>query len=165
MIKYKMMLFLAIFSTLFSTINVSASTYNPTTNLFEGTYSNNLIDMATSQIDNFFNKKFVIFQVDSSYYLVTGDEYVVDGNIIRFTNSTVFSAFRSSSTGSYTYLYSTHTESSTSINANYIVISNIDSPKSVSSKRFEDYRSDTYSVILLMFILGIVFAIFVKGGF
>ena len=47
---------------------VYAGTYTPTDNLFSSSQSDNLLDMANSQIDNFYNKKFVIFQVDNNYY-------------------------------------------------------------------------------------------------
>lgn len=154
------MLLLFVFSAFLGVLSVSASTYTPTNNLFEGTYSNNLIDMAQSQIDNFTNKKFVIFQVDYNYYLVTGDDYSVAGNRITFNNSTIISAIRNSS-GYSSYEYNKTNETSTTISTNYAVISNIDFPKAVASSRFEDYRSKKYGVLLLTFILGLIFAIFI----
>lgn len=154
------MLLIFVFSTFLGVFNVSASTYNSTNNLFENSYSNNLIDMANTQIDNFASKKFVILQVDYNYYLVVGEDYTFNGNSITFTNSTIFSAIRTN--GSYgNYEYNKTTEGSTTINSNYLVISNTDFSKSISSKRFNEYWSEYYKVWLLAFIMGITFAIFV----
>ena len=94
MIKF---LFL-IFSFLFFNENVSALSYVPTTNLFEGSQTNNLFDMANNQIDNFTNKKFVMLQTDNNYYLVVSDKAVVNGNTINLSDSTIISAIRSSTT-------------------------------------------------------------------
>lgn len=157
---------LFVFSLFIGIFNASASVYNPTVNSFENSYSNNLIDMAQSQVDNFINKKYVFFQVDTSYYLVVcdNDKYLVNGNIISMTDTTIFRAYRSSTSGSYTYIYATSNESSTTVNANYTILSNIDSPKSVSSKRFSDYWSDSYNVLITMIIFGLVFAMFLSNG-
>lgn len=150
-----------VFSMFLGILSVNASTYTPTTNLFEGTYSNNLIDMSQSQVDNFMTKKFVLFQVDYNYYLVVGDEYTINGNSITFTDAKVFSAVRTNSSYNSTYEYSSHNESSTTINSSYVVISNTEFSKSITSKRFNDYRNDYYTVALLTLIGGLVFAIFV----
>lgn len=160
-IKYKNMFLIFVFSMFLGVLSVSASTYTPTNNLFEGSYSNNLIDMAQSQIDNFINKKFVVFQIDYNYYLVTGEDYLINGNSITFTDSTVFSAIRTNSSYSSTYEYNKSSESSTTINSNYIVISNTEFSKSISSKRFNEYWSESYAVLILIVILGLTFAIFV----
>lgn len=159
--KFKIFFIISIFLAIFSFVNVSASTYTPNTNLFEGTYSNNLIDMAINQVDNFYNKKFVVFQIDNNYYLVTGDESSSNGNIITFTNSTIFSAIRNVSGGYNSYYeYSKSNESSTTVNAYYVVISNINIPKSVTSSRFENLKTNVFIENTLIFILGLVFAIF-----
>lgn len=157
-------LIIAIFSMFLATFGVSASTYTPTTNSFENTYSNNLIDMAMSQTDNFINKKYVFFQVDNNYYLVVGD-CSVSGNTLSFTNSTVYSAVRTS-TGGYNsyYDYSKTTESTTYIYSNYTVLSNIDFPKSVSSQRVSEYYTNSYLIKIMIFVIGLLFALFLTKG-
>lgn len=148
-----------------ATFSVSASSYTPSTNLFEGTYSNNLIDMAMSQIENFTSKKYAIFQSDYDYYLVTSDSVVVNGNTLIFTNSTVIRASRVSSGGYNTYYdYTTFTESQTSVYLSYVVISNLNGNKTVSSSRFNDYNFNTNILRLGIFLLGIGFAIFLTKG-
>lgn len=161
MVGFKVLYILTLFLVVFSNISVSASSYTSTTNLFEGTYSNNLIDMAISQIDNFINKKFVIFQVDYNYYLVAAEDYSVNANTITFTDSTIISAIRYSS-GNYNsyYEYTKTDEESTIINSNYVIISNIDFSKAIASGRYEKFRSEKYTVLILTIILGLVFAIF-----
>lgn len=152
-------LLFAIFSTFLATFCVSASSYTSSTNLFENSYSNNLVDMANTQIDNFINKKFVIFQNEYTYYLVASDDYSISGNYITFNNSTIIRAYRPS--GSYSsYEYSTFTEPSTTIYSDYVVISNTEFNRAISSKRFDEYRTDKYTITLLMFLLGLAFAIF-----
>ena len=159
-LHHKGSLILALFIAFFAIKSVSASTYSSNTNLFEGTYSNNLIDMAKTQVDNFIDKKFIIIQYDQNYYLVTADEFVVDGNTITFINSTIFSAVRYSSGYNIYYEYSSFKEANTIVYANNICISNLDFPRAVSSSRFEKYQTDSYTIRVLMFLLGGVFAIF-----
>lgn len=153
-------LILAILSMFLASKDVSATTYTSNTNLFETTYSNNLIDMAHTQVDNFINKNFVIVQYDYNYYLVVSKDYSVSGNTITFTDAQVFSAIRiQSGYSSYYEYYSTH-EASSIVNANNISISNIDFANAISSKRFNEYRTDFYSIAIFTIILGLVFAIF-----
>ena len=48
---------------LLSSIEVNASTYTTNNNLFENSYTNNLIDMAQTQIENINNMKFTIVAI------------------------------------------------------------------------------------------------------
>lgn len=141
---------------------VYAATYTPTENLFSITQSDNLLDMANNQVDNFYSKKFVLFQVDDNYYLVVGDDYTTTETSITFTNSTIFSAIRNSEGGYYSnYNYSISTETSTRVNLNYIVISNIEVKNAVSSDKFNDISFKNYLINLAIFILAFVFGIFI----
>ena len=149
-----------VFSMFLATLGVNAATYTPTDNLFENTQSNYLIQMANSQIDNFTNLKFVIFQSNDNYYLVASKDIEVNSNSIIFTNSSIISAIRNSSSYYGYYSYNVFEESSTIINLNYILISNIDTDKSVSSELFNDLQFKSNIVNLGIFILGLCFAIF-----
>lgn len=150
-----------VFSMFLATLGVNAATYTPTDNLFESTQSNYLIQMANSQIDNFTNLDYVIFQVDNNYYLVAGKEGIVNNNTINFNQSTIISAIRNSSSYYNYYNYNIFEENSTTINLDYVVLSNVDSNKSVSSSLFEEYRFRVDLVNIGIFILGLCFAIFV----
>ena len=142
--------------------NVFASSYVPTTNLFEGTQTNNLFDMANNQIDNFTSKKFVMFQNDNNYYIVVSDNFTISGNAITLTDTTIISAIRTSSSGyNYYYEYSTTSEESTTINLDYVVISNIKASNTVSSSRFDNYKFNLDLRNIGIFILGICFALFI----
>lgn len=141
---------------------VYAGTYTPTQNLFSSTQSDYLLDMANNQIDNFYSKKFVVFQIDNSYYLVAGNDYTFTETSITFTNSTIISAVRSTQGGYYNYYdYSIYTETSTTINLNYVVISNIQTSNTVSSDRFEDIEFRKNMINIGIFVLGLCFAIFI----
>lgn len=143
---------------------VNASTYTTTDNLFENSYTNNLIDMAQTQIENFTTKKYAIIQVNTyDYYLISANEkdVTVNGSKITMKNTSIIRVLRIQNGYNYYYDYSTLTESSTIINVNNIIVSNINTAKSVSSKRFDDYLSNKNEKMLLMFILGLLFAIFV----
>ena len=150
-----------VFSMFLATLGVNAATYTPTDNLFENTQSNYLIQMANSQIDNFTSLDYVIFQVDHNYYLVAGKEGIVNNNTINFNQSTIISAIRNSSSYYNYYNYNIFEENSTTINLDYVVLSNVDSKKSVSSSLFEEYRFRVDLVNIGIFILGLCFAIFV----
>ena len=141
---------------------VKASSYTTTENLFENTYTNNLIDMAQSQIDNITNKSYAIIQVNYDYYFIAADkkDVTVSGSTLVMGNTTIIRAIRNQSSYSSYYTYDTLNEANTTIYANNIIVSNIDTSKSVSSKRFIDYLTNKNTQILLMFILGLVFAIF-----
>lgn len=139
---------------------VYAATYTPTDNLFSSTQSDNLLDMANSQIDNFYNKKFIIFQIDNNYYLVTGDDFTSTETSITFNNSTIISATRYEGGFYSEYNYSTYTESSTTVYLNYIVISNIRSNKSVNSDKFNEFQFQKNVINIGIFVLGLVFALF-----
>lgn len=146
--------------------STNAATYSSTANLFENSYSNNLIDMAVSQIDNFSNKSFVIFQTNTDYYLVASNkkDVTVTGNRVVMNNSDIVRVIRTYSGTSYVYSYSSLNESSTTINLSNIVISNLDTNYSVSSTRFDDYYFKSYLIKLCMFIVGLIFAIFLVKG-
>lgn len=145
---------------------VKASSYTTTTDLFENSYTNNLIDMAQSQIENFSSKKYAIIRIDDNYYIITAisKDVTVNNTTITMNNTKIISAVRNQSGYNSYYTYSTKEESSTTINANNIIVSNIDTSRSISGKRFEDYRNNFYGTWLLVFILGLVFAIFLTKG-
>ena len=142
---------------------VYASTYTTTDNLFENSYTNNLIDMAQTQVDNISNKKYVIIQINTyDYYMITSNknDVSVNNNTITMKNTKIIRCIRTQNGYNYVYNYSTIEENSTTIYANNIIVSNIDTSRSVSSSRFENYRQNNYNTMLLVFILGLIFAIF-----
>lgn len=138
-----------------------ADTYTTNNNLFENTYTNNLIDMAQTQIEHFNSKKYAIIQIDNSYYLMASKEVEVSGNKITMKNTEFIQAIRIQENYNSYYEYTTKTENQTTINLNNIIVSNIDTSRSVSSKRYEDYKQNINIKNIGIFILGIVFAIFV----
>lgn len=146
----------------FANVNeVKAATYSSTDNLFSSSQASYLLDMAINQIDNFHTKKYVIVQVDNNYYLVSGSDVTINSNSITFTDSTIISAIRNSSGYQGYYTYDLTNESSTTVNLNYIGISNIDTSNTVASTEFNDFQFKMNMVNIGIFILGLCFAIFV----
>ena len=141
--------------------SVDAASYTPTDNLFDNTQADYLVQMANSQIENFTSLKYAIFQVDDNYYLVAGKDVSVNSNYILFTESTVISAIRNDSSYYGRYTYNTSNEASTTVYLNYIMQSNIDTSKSVTSFLFNDFQFKMNIVNIGIFILGLCFAIFV----
>lgn len=141
---------------------VKAETYITTENLFENSYTNNLIDMAQTQIKNISNKKYAIIQINYDYYLISAEakDVTSNKNVITLNNTSIISCIRTQNGYNYYYDYAFREESSTTIYANNIIVSNIDTTKSVSSQRFDNYKQNNYVVWLLTFILGLIFAIF-----
>ena len=153
--------FIAVVISIFFFTNVKASVLTPTQNLYEATQANYLINMAYSQVNNFTNQKFVVFQIDNDYYLVTAKEASIDNGVVVFSNSTIIHAVRNTSSGYYNYYsYLVTSESSTSVSLNYVVISNISMQNSMSSSVFDDlkYHKDMRNIFI--FVLGLCFAIF-----
>lgn len=140
---------------------VSAASYSPTDNLFDSSQADYLVQIANSQIPNFTSLKYAIFQVDDNYYLVAGKDVSVNSNSIVFTNSTVISAIRNDSSYYGRYTYNTLNEVSTTVYLNYIIQSNVETPKSVTSSLFEDFKFKMNMVNIGIFVLGLCFAIFV----
>ena len=141
---------------------VNAASYSNTQDLFESTQANNLLSMAISQDNSFTTKKFIIFQSNNNYYLISSSDVSISDNRISFSDSTIISAIRNTDSSYYGYYsYNTSHEDVATLDLNYIAISNIEHYLSVSSSRYEDYTYKTYSTQLLMVILGIAFAIFV----
>ncbi len=118
--------------------------------------------MANSQIENITTKKFVIFQTNYDYYLVTANESdtTLSGNRITMNNSKIVRVLRLQNGYNYYYEYSTINENTTTINLNNIIISNIDTSRSISSTRLDNYITNKNTQFTLIFILGLVFAIF-----
>ena len=141
-------------SFLFFPFVVNASTYTTTDNLFENSYTNNLIDMA--------NKKYAIIQINYDYYMITADkkDITINNNVITMNNTKIIRVIRTQNGYNYFYDYSTIEENTTTIYVNNIIVSNIDTSKSVSSTRYENYKQNYHNTWLLVFILGLVFAIF-----
>lgn len=148
--------------TILSSISiVKAQTYNSNTNLFENSYTNNLIDMAQSQIENFNNLNYIIIQNENNYYLIASKEIEITNNRITMNNTSIIQAIRTQNGYNYIYEYNYLTENQTIVNVNNIVVSNIKTNKSVSSKRYEDYKYYNTIKNIGIFVLGIVFAIFI----
>lgn len=141
---------------------VKASSYTTTDNLFENSYTNNLIDMAQTQVDNIANKKYAIIQINYDYYMIMANkkDVSVNNNTIIMNNTKIIRVLRTQNGYNYVYNYSTIEESSTTIYANNIIVSNIDTSRSVSSSRFDNYKQNKYTTMILTFLLGLVFAIF-----
>ena len=155
-----------IFATLVAIItitNVSALSYSSNTNLFENSYTNNLIDMANNQVNNFQNKYYVLFEFDYNYYLIVSNskDYSFNNNNLTLNDTIVFSALRSNSGYNYVYNYSVSIENQSSISVNDIVISNIPViTNSVSSKRYSEYSFYTNLKYIGILLIGLTFAIF-----
>ena len=140
---------------------VNAASYTPTDNLFDSSQADNLVQMANSQIPNFTSLNYAIFQVDDNYYLVAGKDVSVNSNSVVFTNSTVISAIRNDSSYYGRYTYNTSNEASTTVYLGYVILSNVDTDKSVTSALFNDFQFKMNMVNIGIFILGLCFAIFV----
>ena len=151
--------FIITISSLFIGSNVLASTFNPTDDLLSSTQSDNLLLIANSQIDNFTDYYYSIFRVDLNYYLVASKDYTLNSNNIVFNNSIIISAIRSDYSN---YSYSTYSDSNgyTTVYLDKLIISNVNTSKSVSSDLFIDLKFNNNVVRLLMFILGISFGLF-----
>ena len=140
---------------------VNATTYSPTDNLFDSTHADYLIQMANSQIDNFTSLKYAVFQVDDNYYLVTGKDVEITNNSIVFTNSIVISAVRYDSSYYGRYTYNTSNETSTTVFLGYVIQSNVETEKSVTSTLFNDFQYKMNVVNIGIFVLALCFAMFV----
>lgn len=153
--------FIFVFSMFLGILGVSATTYTPTDDLFDSTQSDYLIRMANSQIDNFTNLNYIIFQVEDNYYLVAGKDIQINSGNVTFTNSIVISAIRNSSSYYGYYSYNISEETTTTVNFSKFFISNIDTDKSISSELFNDFQFKMNMINIGIFILGLCFAIFV----
>ena len=153
--------FIFVFSMFLGILGVSATTYTPTDDLFDSTQSDYLIRMANSQIDNFTNLNYIIFQVEDNYYLVAGKDIQINSGNVTFNNSIVISAIRNSSSYYGYYSYNISEETTTTVNFSKFFISNIDTDKSISSELFNDFQFKMNMINIGIFILGLCFAIFV----
>ena len=160
MIKFLIFLFLLVPGI------VNASSFSTTEDLFESTYSNNLIDMAETRVEDFNDKKFLIFRTDYDYYLVSSYEkdISISGNRVTFNNPTIVRVIRVQNGYNYQYVYSDYEESSTTVHLSHIVVSNIDTSYSISSKRYEDFKFYDLVKKLGIFILALLFAMFLLKG-
>ena len=155
--KYLLMFFI-----LMCPFVVKAATYTTTNDLFENSYTNNLTDMAQTQVDNITTKKYVFFQLNNDYYLVTASnkDTTVSGNRIVMNNSNIIRVQRLQNGYNYYYEYSSLNENSTTINFSHIIISNVNTSRSISSSRLNNYITNRNTIYLLTFILGLIFALF-----
>lgn len=162
--KNNILILVVVFNFLILTpVIVKADNYYTTTDLFENSYTNNLIDMAQTQISNISIKKYAIIRVNDDYYMITADkkDVSVNSNVITMNNTKIIRCIRTQNGYNYYYDYSTKEETSTTIYVNNIIVSNIDTSKSISGKRYEDYKQNYNSTMPLIFILGLLFAIFI----
>lgn len=161
MIKFLFILFVSFIGT----FSVSAANYITTENLFDNSYTNNLIDLAESQITNFNNKNFVILRNNYDYYLIAAEKKntTINDNNLVLDSSDVIRAIRTYN-GSYSYVYSHITENSSSVSLNHFSISNIDTDFSVQSKRYDEYSFNYNLKNIGIFVFGLLFAIFLLKG-
>lgn len=138
-----------------------ASSYTPSQNLYDSTQANYLVSMAYNQVKSFTSQSYVVFQLDNDYYLVTSKDVTISNNKVTFSNSTIIRAIRNTSGSYYNYYsYSTTTETSTTINLSYVVLSNLKISNTIQSSIFEDYKFHTDLRNIGIFVLGLCFALF-----
>lgn len=155
-------IFISLFLFLVCSLSVNASSYVPTSNLFEGTQTNNLFDIANNQIDNFTSKNYVMLQIDDNYFIVVSDNFTINGNSIILNDTTIISATRNyTSNYNYYYVYSSSSEVSTTVSLDFVVISNINAINTVSSSRFDNYKFNYDIKNIGVFILAFCFALFI----
>ena len=164
MIKKRHTIFMIIISLLCIKI-ANASTY---TNAYDitgdSTNTNVLLDLAENQIENFNTLNFIIARVgEYDYYLIAFKESTTNGNNITAENTEIIRYYRSQ-TGNYNYIWniSKSNETTTTINCSNIVLSNIKGINSSISRRYEETKERKNIRIILMFILGILFAILLR---
>lgn len=144
---------------IFAFTSVNAATYTNSTNMTEGTNSNLLINIASSRVENYLDHNYVIFQSDTSYYMILFKKYTSSGNSVTMSDTTIIRYYRTG-TNNNTYTYSITNEGSTTFNSSYLFVSNLNINNASVSTLFNelsDRRNNTY---LLMFILALIFASF-----
>lgn len=130
--------------------------------IFESTTTTNLLSYAENNIENFSQKNYIIIENDYNYYLIAFKDYELsnNGNTIIMYNTDILNYIRVGSGYSYTYNLTQSNEESTTYNINNLYLSNLDLRKSSKPLNFENYK-DSHSILkLLIFILGLVFALF-----
>lgn len=160
--EYFMFQFITIFllTFLFNSSIVNAQSYTNTTNLFDGSVSQQLFNIAYSRIDKFLDYNYVIFQYDTSYFLIAFKDYTYDNNVLSTSDSTIIRYYRDGNNYNYSYLYDLYTESSSTFTTNYTYISNLNLNKASGSPIYQELLNSRYIVHLLMFLVALTFASF-----
>ncbi len=150
-------LFLGIF--IFSFTDVNAQSYTNTANTFDSSTTQQLYNIALTRDEDFLNKNFIIFQNDTTYYLMSFKDYSFNNNVLSFSDSFIVRYYRDSNYYS-NYSYEVYNEAQTSFNTSYIYVSNLNLHNSTGSSVHRDLLNDRNIIYLLMFMVGILFANF-----
>ena len=144
---------------MFSFTAVNAQTYTNTNNTFESTTTQQLFNIALTRDKDFLNKNFVIFQSDTSYYLIAFKDYTFNNNTLIASDTFIVRYYRESNYNS-TYRYQITNESSTSFISSYIYVSNLNINNASGSPTHKELLTDRNITYLLMLILALIFASF-----
>lgn len=130
--------------------------------IFESTTTTNLLSYAENNIENFSQKNYIIVENDYNYYLISFKDYDLSNNdsTITMYNTDILSYIRVGSGYGYTYNLTQNSEESTTYNMNNLYLSNLDLRKSSKPLNFENYKNSHSILKLLIFILGLIFALF-----
>lgn len=142
--------------------DVNAQSYSNTTSLYDGFISQQLFNIALVK-DTFYDYDFIIFQKDTSYYMILFKDYTIDNNTLS-ANDTIIYRYFLIDTDNNSYDYERFTEESTTFTPNYGYISNLDLNKSSYSTIYQELLDRHYIVLFLCLMTGILFATFLTKG-
>lgn len=151
-------LFLGIF--MFNLSNVNAQNYSNTTNMFDGSTSQQLINIGMSRVDDFLDYNFIIFQNDTTYYMILFKDYYFNNNLLQATNTIVFRYFREGSNYDYKYTYDMYNDSYVNFTTSYIFVSNLNISKSSGSPIHQKLLDDYHIKWLIVLLVAFTFASF-----
>lgn len=137
---------------LFRGYDVQADTYNASYDITYSTNENRLFNLAVNN-DLKVQDKIIIFRTDNyNYYAIYGSKSVLNGNILSFTNATVFHYYRFDNYNSTWYFDKTN-DSNAIINLSAYSLGNVkNSSYILNFNDLQDYTYRYYSILLLMFL-------------
>lgn len=161
MIKF-IIIFLGIFA--FNLVDVNAQSYTNTTNLFDGSTSQQLFNIGMSRVDKFLEYNYIIFQNDTNYYMLVFKDYNYVNNVLTANDVKVFRYYREGTGYDYRYNYQYFEESSSTFTTSYIFVSNLNINNSSGSPIHQELLNSHYNTWLLVLLVGLIFAMFLSKG-
>lgn len=140
--------------------DVFAQTYTNSNNLFDSTTSQQLYNIALVQKEDFLDYNYVMFQNDTSYYMIIFKDYTYKNNSLQASDTTIIHYYRESSNYNYTYTYNMYDETLTTFNPGYIFVSNLSLNKSSGSPTHQDLKDNKVVTQLLMLMVALTLASF-----
>ncbi len=129
---------------------VNAQSYSTTDDLTDNSITEDIFNVAYSQIDNFIYNDYILIRNDNDYYLFSFIDNYKNSVVLHYTYNY------------NNYSYNIYNDDNVNLTLNHLFLSNKKYNHSMISRYFLSLYKDNYFILFNILIVGLLFAIFLN---